>query len=377
MIYRQMDKLGVSPSLLGFGCMRFPMNPDQTVDEVETARMFDLAYQAGVTYYDTAYGYLDGKSEGIVGRMLKRYPRDSFYLATKLPMYMIQSLEQAKAIFQEQLDRLQMSSVDFYMLHTLNRDSFKLAVDAGIVDYCEQLKREGKIRFLGFSFHDEYDIFERILNYRDWDFCQIQYNYRDTQMQAGTRGYELATQKGVPVIVMEPVKGGALADMNATVSEPFRKVTPGASDASFALRWVADHDNAKVILSGMSSSAQMEDNLKTFAQLNPLTTEEREAIVEVAHRLDSRVKIGCTACRYCMPCPAGVNIPGNFEVWNRYGMYGPSSDLRYHWTNSITDETRANRCVACRQCETKCPQHLSIVDALKTLQVELDEACKL
>lgn len=376
MIYRKMDKLGVSPSLLGFGCMRFPLNPDQTVDEAETARMFDLAYQAGVTYYDTAYGYLDGKSEGIVGRMLKRYPRDSFYLATKLPMYMIHSLEQAKAIFQEQLDRLQMSTVDFYMLHALNRHTFELAVELGIVDYCEQLKQEGKIRFLGFSFHDEYEIFERILTYRDWDFCQIQYNYRDTQLQAGKRGYELATQKGVPVIVMEPVKGGALANLKPTVSEPFRKVTPGASDASFALRWVADHDNAKVILSGMSSPAQMEDNLKTFAQSNPLTDAEREAIEEVDHRLDSLVKIGCTACRYCMPCPAGVNIPGNFEAWNRYGIYGASSDLRYQWTISITDQTRANRCVACHQCEAKCPQHLSIVDALKTLQIELDEACQ-
>ena len=377
MIYRKMDKLGVSPSLLGFGCMRLPLNADRTVDEAETARMFDQAYLAGVTYYDTAYGYLDGKSESIVGRMLKRYHRNTFYLATKLPMYMIRSLEQAKAIFQEQLDRLQMSSVDFYMLHALNRDTFDLAVELGIVEYCEKLKREGKIRFLGFSFHDEYEVFERILCYRDWDFCQIQYNYRDTRLQAGTRGYELATQKGVPVIVMEPVKGGVLSGLKATASEPFRKVTPGASDASFALRWVADHDNVKVILSGMSSPAQMEDNLKTFAQPNPLTAEEREAIIEVDQRLDRLVKIGCTACRYCMPCPAGVNIPGNFEVWNRFGMYGATSDLRFHWAKSISDETRANRCVACRQCEAKCPQHLSIVDALKTLQAELDEACQM
>jgi len=376
MIYRKMDKLGVSPSLLGFGCMRLPLNPDQTIDEAETARMFDLAYQAGVTYYDTAYGYLDGKSEGVVGKMLKRYPRDSFYVATKLPMYMIQTLDQAKTIFQEQLDRLQMSTVDFYMLHTLNRKTFDIAVQQGIVDYCEQLKREGKIRFLGFSFHDEYDVFEKIINSRDWDFCQIQYNYRDTHLQAGTRGYELAARKGVPVVVMEPVKGGALAGLNAEVSEPFRKVTPGASDASFALRWVADHPGVKVILSGMSTPAQMEDNLKTFAEPAPLSQAEQEAIAEVARRLDSRVKIGCTACRYCMPCPAGVNIPGNFDVWNRFGMYGTSADIRFQWTRAITDETRANNCVACRQCETKCPQHLSIVDALKTLQAELDEACQ-
>ncbi|HNW86928.1 MAG TPA: aldo/keto reductase [Candidatus Limiplasma sp.] len=375
MIVRKFEKLGVETSLLGFGCMRLPLDANGAIDEAETQKMFDLAYRAGVNYFDTAYGYHGGESERVTGRMLKRYPRDSFFVATKLPMYMIESLEQAKAIFEEQLEKLQMDHFDFYMLHSMNGRTFDLAVRLGIIEYCEQLKREGKIRFFGFSFHDGYDQFERMLNYRDWDFCQIQYNYRDEEEQAGTRGYRLAAERGIPMIVMEPVKGGVLANLMENVDEPFRKVTPGASNASFALRWVADHENVKVILSGMSTPEQMEDNLNTFAKPWPLTEAEREAIAEVARRLDSRVKIGCTGCRYCMPCPAGVNIPANFEAWNGFGMYGEGPNLDYRWKVAMPDSARANRCVQCHQCEAKCPQHLPIAQALQTLQKELDAAC--
>lgn len=374
MIFRKLEKLGVQTSLLGFGCMRLPMNADQTINEAETAKMFDQAYQAGVNYYDTAYGYHDGKSEAVTGKMLKRYPRDSFFIATKLPTYMIQSLDQAKAIFEEQRQRLQMERIDFYLLHTLNSASYDRMVKLGVVDFCRQLKAEGKIRFLGFSFHDEYPVFERIINDGEWDFCQIQYNYRDQRLQAGTRGYELAAKKGVPVVVMEPLKGGALATLSPDISELFRKVTPGASDASFALRWLADHSNVKVILSGMSTPEQMADNLKTFEKDAPLSQAERDAITEVAHRLDSRVKIGCTGCRYCMPCPHGVNIPGNFDIWNQYGMYGGIPNLKGTWQHFFAEDTKASHCVQCRECEAKCPQHLPIVESLQKLQAELDTA---
>lgn len=374
MIYRKMERLGVTPSLLGFGCMRLPLTPEKTIDEAETMRMFDLAYNAGVTYYDTAYPYHNGESELVVGKMLKRYPRDSYYIATKLPMYMITSLEQAKEIFEEQRKKLQMECIDFYLLHTLNKNSFDLAVREGIIDYCEQLKKEGKIRFLGFSFHDEYEQFERILTYRDWDFCQIQYNYRDEAFQAGTKGYELAKSLNIPVIVMEPVRGGQLANLAEDISAPMREATPGASDASFALRWAAGHDGVNVILSGMSTYEQMEDNLKTFESEKPLSEKEQEAIAEVSRRLDKLVRIGCTACRYCMPCPAGVDIPGNFSVWNNLGMYGKSHSVEFAWKMQIKDENRADQCVQCHQCEEKCPQNLPIADALQQLQQELDAA---
>ncbi len=377
MIKRNLEKLGVQTSLLGFGCMRLPMTDRKTIDEERTARMFDMAYEAGVNYYDTAYGYHDGASELVVGKMLKRYPRNTFFVATKLPMYMIQSLEQAKEVFEEQRTKLQMDSIDFYLLHTLNRDSFERAKRLGIIDYCEQLKKEGEIRFLGFSFHDEYPVFEQILTDRNWDFCQIQYNYRDQRFQAGTRGYELAAARGVPVVVMEPVKGGMLGKLDPTVAEPFRKAAPGASDASFALRWVADHPGVKVILSGMSTEEQMADNLRTFAKDNPLSGTEQEAIREVARRLDSRIKIGCTACRYCMPCPNGVDIPGNFSVWNDYGMYGENASLKNRWTRFFPDAAKAARCVQCGECEKKCPQHLPIMESLKRVQAELDWICGL
>ncbi len=374
MIFRKLEKLGVQTSLLGFGCMRLPMNADQTINEAETAKMFDQAYQAGVNYYDTAYGYHDGKSEAVTGKMLKRYPRDSFFIATKLPTYMIQSLDQAKAVFEEQRQRLQMDYIDFYLLHTLNSASYDRMVKLGVVDYCRQLKAEGKIRFFGFSFHDEYPVFERIITDGEWDFCQIQYNYRDQRLQAGTRGYELAAAKGVPVVVMEPLKGGALATLSPDISDPFRRVTPGASDASFALRWLADHSNVKVILSGMSTPDQMADNLKTFEKDAPLSQAERDAITDVAHRLDSRVKIGCTGCRYCMPCPHGVNIPGNFDIWNQFGMYGGIPNLKGTWQHFFAEDTKASHCVQCRECEAKCPQHLPIVESLQKLQAELDAA---
>ncbi len=374
MIQRKLEKLGVQTSLLGFGCMRLPQTPEHTIDEDQTALMFDLAYQAGVRYFDTAYGYHGGESERVTGRMLKRYPRDSFFLATKLPMYMIRTLAQAKDIFEEQRQKLQVETIDFYLLHALNKETFNRAVELGIIEYCEQLQREGKIRFLGFSFHDSYKEFERILRYRNWDFCQIQYNYRDRNIQAGTRGYELAAALGVPVVVMEPVKGGVLANLPREVSEPFRKVNPGASDASFALRWVADHPNVKVILSGMSSMEQLRDNLQTFETENPLTQAEMDAIEEVGKRLDSRVKIGCTGCRYCMPCPHGVDIPANFEAWNHLGMYGPGEGVTFRWTKALPSNAKASQCVKCRQCEQKCPQNLPIVESLKKLQAEMDEA---
>jgi len=376
MIYRKMEKLGVETSLLGFGCMRLPQTAAGRIDEAETMRMFDLAYNAGVNYFDTAYGYHDGQSERVTGKMLARYPRSKFFAATKLPMYMVRSLEQAKQIFEEQREKMGMDYFDFYLLHTLNRDWYDTAVREGIVDYCRQLKREGKIRFLGFSFHDTYDQFEHIFNDQDWDFCQIQYNYRDQRFQAGDRGYELAAGRGVPMVVMEPVRGGQLGQLPAEVTEPFRKATPGASDASFALRWVADHPNVKVILSGMSSAAQMEDNLRTFRKPWPLTEAERSAIKEVNRRIDERIKIGCTACRYCMPCPNGVNIPGNFRIWNDYGMYGRSDSVNFQWKHQMPDAAKAMSCVQCGECETKCPQHLPIMESLKTLQAELDAACK-
>lgn len=213
MEYRKFEKLGVSPSLLGFGCMRFPQNTDGTINEKEAQKLLDTAIKAGVNYIDTAYPYHNGESEPFLGRTLKKYPRESFYLATKLPMWDIKTSEDMKKIFYKQLERLQTDYVDFYLIHCLDKEKWQQVLDLGVIPFLEDMKQQGKIRFLGFSFHDDFDTFKKILTYRDWDFCQIQYNYIDTEIQAGDRGYELTEELGIPLVIMEPIKGGALASL--------------------------------------------------------------------------------------------------------------------------------------------------------------------
>ncbi len=370
---RKLDKLGIETSLLGFGCMRFPTTAEGKIDEPEAERMLDAAIASGVNYIDTAYPYHNGESELVVGRALKKYDRSSFFLATKLPLWAVESVEDAERIFQEQLSKLQTDYIDFYLLHAVNKEKWERMKELGVVEYCAKLKEEGKIRYYGFSFHDDYEVFEEILNYRDWDFCQIQYNYMDTQEQAGDKGYALTEKKGVPLVIMEPVKGGSLANFSEDINDRFHKLDPEASVASFALRWVGSHPNVKVILSGMSTMGQVEDNLKTFTDFKPLTQAEEAEIQDIVKELRSRVQNGCTGCRYCMPCPAGVNIPGNFRVWNNYHMYRTYDHVKRAWEVDLKDEEKAKNCIKCGKCETLCPQKLPIRDNLVSVQRDMDE----
>lgn len=361
---RTMDKLGIQTSLLGFGCMRFPTTADGKIDEVRAQKMLDEAYAAGVNYYDTAWPYHGGESEPFVGRAMKKYPRESFYFATKLPCWDVKVREDATRIFYEQLAHLQSDYVDFYLLHALNRDRFREMRDLGVIDDMVELQKQGKIRYLGFSFHDGYEAFEEILTYRDWDFCQIQYNYMDTAEQAGDKGYALCEERNVPIIIMEPIKGGALASFAPEVEDMFRRVRPDKSIASWALRWVAGKPQVKVVLSGMSSEEQLADNLKTFGQFEPLSEKESKTVETVVAEIRSRIKNGCTACRYCMPCPFGVNIPKNFSVWNEFGMYNNSGSAKWHYFKEMKDEERADKCMSCGACEEVCPQKLPIREHL-------------
>ena len=370
---RKMEKLGVETSLLGFGCMRFPVNPDGAINEPEAERMIDKAIAAGVNYIDTAYPYHGGKSEPFTGKVLKKYDRNSFYLATKLPCWLVNSLEDVDRLFQEQLSRLQTDYIDFYLMHALNRGSFDNMVKLGVVEKLEGLKAEGKIRNLGFSFHDGYDAFEYILNYRDWDFCQIQLNYMDTEDGPGLRGYELTEKKNVPLIIMEPIKGGSLACFADDITSTFRKMDPEASTASFALRWVGSLPNVKVILSGMSTMEQVEDNLKTFGNFKPLSAQESKTIEEVVTLIKSRVQNGCTGCRYCMPCPAGLDIPGNFRAWNTYHMYQNYNVVGWQWEHEIGESKQAKNCIKCGKCEAACPQKLAIRADLEQVQADMDK----
>lgn len=368
---RKSDKLGIETSILGFGCMRLPVK-DGKIDRERTADMFDTAIKAGVNYFDTAFPYHNGESELVVGELLKKYDRNSFYLATKLPLWAVHSLADAKEKFQLQLERLQTDYFDFYLMHASNRNSFREMVSYGVVEFLEEMKAAGKIRHLGFSFHDSYEAFEEIINYRDWDFCQIQYNYMDRNEQAGDRGIALCEKKNVPLIIMEPIKGGTLANLPEEVTAGFREARPDATSSSWALRFVASRPMVQVILSGMSTEEQLADNLRTFCEYEPLSEEEERLVEATADAIRARVRIGCTGCRYCMPCPNGLDIPKNFSIWNTYGMYGNAGHTKWQWEHEISAEAKAENCIGCGSCEAACPQQLPIIEQLQILSQELN-----
>lgn len=370
---RKMEKLGVETSLLGFGCMRFPQTPEGKIDEVLTEKMLDRAIAQGVNYIDTAYPYHDGQSEVVAGKILKKYDRNSYYLATKLPVWLVNTVEDVDKYLEEQLAKLQTDHIDFYLMHAMGKERWNKMLEIGCVKRLEELKEQGKIKYLGFSFHDKYEVFEEILNYRDWDFCQIQLNYMDAEEQAGLKGYQLATDKGIPVIVMEPVKGGSLAVFAEDITAKLKELNPEATPASFALRWVGSLPGVKVILSGMSSMEQVEDNLGTFADFKPLSEQEQSTIRQVTEILRSRVQNGCTGCRYCMPCPAGVDIPGCFAAWNTYHMYQNYHSVSWNWEMVLGDAHQPKNCVQCGKCEAQCPQKIAIREDLKKVQADLDK----
>ncbi len=370
---RKLENLGIETSLLGFGCMRFPVCADGKINEPEAERMLDKAIAEGVNYIDTAYPYHEGQSEIVVGKILKKYERSSFYLATKLPLWKVEKKEDIRAIFEEQLEKLQTDYIDFYLMHAVGKERWDKMLEIGCIGELEKLKAEGKIKYLGFSFHDSYEVFEEVINHRDWDFAQIQFNYMDAEEQAGTRGYELAVKKGVPLIIMEPVKGGSLARFAEDIMGRFRQLDADASASSFALRWVGSFPGVKVILSGMSTMEQVEDNLKTFTPFKPLSQEERAVVEDVAATIKSRVQNGCTGCRYCMPCPAGVDIPGCFAAWNTYHMYQNYNVVKWRWEKEIGPEHQAKNCIKCGKCEAACPQKLSIREDLAKVQEDLDK----
>ena len=366
----------ISTSLLGYGCMRFPTLPDGRIDEVRAEKLLNTAREAGVNYFDTAFPYHGGESEPFVGRVIAKWPRESFYLATKLPLWSCKTLDEAKDIFEKQFERLGVDYIDFYLLHSLHKARYDAAKEIGIVDWLWEQKAAGRIRNFGFSCHDNAAGFEHILRDQPWDFCQLQYNYLDTDDRAeeiaGDRGYALTEELNVPLIIMEPIKGGTLAQLPSDAAAPLNALDADASAASWALRWVASHKNVKVVLSGMSAEDQLDDNLATFGDFRPMTDAENAAIRQTADVLRSHIKIGCTGCRYCMPCPMGVDIPDNFSIWNKLGMFGNKDAIRQQWTARFPDAEKAIHCVRCGKCEAVCPQHLPIRDSLAKLQTELD-----
>ncbi|MDD3428533.1 MAG: aldo/keto reductase [Oscillospiraceae bacterium] len=347
-------------SLLGFGCMRFPTLENGAIDEPLTFKMLDAAYSQGVTYYDTAYPYHGGESERVLGRWHTSKPRESLQLVTKMPLWAVKSQEDVERIFEEQLKKVNTDYFDFYLIHAINGTRWdEVVLGYNIPQFLLKKKAEGKIRHLGFSFHDSYEVFERVINALPWDFCQIQLNYMDTAYQAGLKGYHLAAQKNIPVMVMEPIKGGYLAAPPAEITNSFAALHPNWSPASWALRWVASLPGVAVVLSGMSTPQQVADNLNTFESLTCLNQTEQDAIRQAALLYQARTQVSCTACRYCMPCPMGVRIPDIFGLFNESSMFALPEKAKREYA-SFAQGTTATACVNCKKCMTHCPQSIQI-----------------
>ena len=386
---RKMGKCNVEVSPLGYGMMRPPMldgtvgnfdKDGKKIDIEQTISLVRYAIDHGVNYVDTAYNYMGGHSERVTGLALQDGYREKVFLATKSPTYLYQSEDDFDRFLNTQLERLQTDHIDFYLLHTLGRENWDKVLKFGALDRLRQAKKDGKVRFIGFSFHDEFPVFKEIVDYLgdEWDFCQIQLNYMDANereafQQAGMKGYRLTEELGIPLVIMEPIKGGSLAAFPEDITEMYRKLDKDASVASFALRWVGSLPNVKVILSGMSTMEQVEDNLKTFREFKPLSEEEKQTIDKVVEIINSRIQNGCTGCRYCMPCPAGVDIPQNFRIWNLYHMYRNYNMVKNNWEKNLAEENKAKNCIKCGKCERACPQKLSIREDLVKVQEDLDK----
>ena len=366
-------KLKITTSRLGFGCMRFPTNEDGTIDEKRAEEMLDYAMEHGVNYYDTAYPYHNGESEYFLGKVLDKYPREKYFIATKLPVWEVESLDDANRIFEEQLKRLNKDYVDFYLLHALNKERFKKVKDLGLIPFLEKLRSAGKIRYIGFSFHDDLECFLDIINYYKWDFGQIQYNYMDQYTLHGRDFIYYASEKEMPLIIMEPLKGGLLAKIPDDVACLFREYRPNESDVSWALRFVASHRNTFIILSGMSTLEQVKGNVKVFSPIVNYDHIERQIIRDVIEKMESKLKNGCSGCRYCMPCPNGVDIPRNFSIWNTASMYDNKEKMSLAWHNMKDAHKSADYCVKCGLCEVKCPQSIKIKEDLEKVVSEFEE----
>ncbi|MEA5012676.1 MAG: aldo/keto reductase [Angelakisella sp.] len=370
------DKLGVTTSLLGFGCMRFPKEKGKdTADRAATQAMIDRAVEAGVTYFDTAYVYGGGDSERTTAAALQKYPRQSYYLANKLPVWMLKKPEDMERIFQESLDRCQTDYFDFYLAHSLDREAIEIMEKLYVVDFLEQKRAEGKIKYVGFSFHDTSPYLRRLLEMHRWDFCQLQLNYADWVMDEAQTLYQLSVEYHVPCIVMEPVRGGFLANPPAEVAEIFVKADPTRSPASWALRFAASLPNVRVVLSGMSSMEQVEDNLATFSDPSLYLSDKDRLVIEAAGDALRKTKsIPCTGCRYCDGCPVEVDIPTVFQWYNNMVLFNKPAISQMQYESQVLSEGHgADRCISCGACSAVCPQGLDVPARLAEAHKALTE----
>ncbi len=358
-------------SRFGMGCMRLPQKKaedgNSEIDQEESIRMIHHAIEQGVNYFDTAYAYPG--SEELLGKALSGGYRESVTVATKCPMYKIKGREDYTVIFEEQLERLQTDYIDVYIFHCIDRPNWELVKRSGGLDFMEEQKKQGKIKAIGFSFHSDYELFKEIIEYYPWDMCLIQLNILDQNHQAGLKGLRYATQKDISVVIMEPLKGGLFRE---NVPEEVNKLLHSHAEQrsliEWAFRFLYHHEDIKIILSGVSSMEQLQDNLRIFEDAVPgvMKSEDMDLINQIKDIYASKIKVGCTGCAYCMPCPAGVNIPEIFKVYNdsflsSWTEFGKT----FYSLVAVNDGKDASKCLKCGKCEKRCPQNISIIANLQ------------
>jgi predicted aldo/keto reductase-like oxidoreductase len=383
MQYRPFGKLDFQVSALGFGAMRLPTKNNQ-IDAQEAIAMIRYAIDHGVNYVDTAYPYHDGQSEPLVGQALKDGYRDKVKVATKFPSWLAQSASDFDKYLNEQLERLQMEYVDFYLLHALNKENWAKLRDLGVIAWAEKAMADGRFRHLAFSFHDDYDAFKEIIDAYDWPMCQIQYNFIDENNQAGIKGLQYAASKGIAVVIMEPLLGGKLIGPPQPIQAIWDKAAQKRTPADWALEWLWNQPEVATVLSGMSTMDQVKENI-AFAEksgVGQLTADELALYDEARAKYKELIAIPCTGCRYCMPCPQNVDIPGNIGIYNEGIIYDKPDVARgqYEWwkyahevQKLFPNDIRAINCVQCGACETHCPQHLPISKWMPTIHGVLGE----
>ncbi len=366
------NKYEFNTSYLGFGCMRFPTLKNGEIDEEHAQKMIDYGIANGVNYIDTAWFYHQYKSEEFVGRALQKYNREDYYLATKLPIWVVNTKEEAIDLFNKQLKNLRTDYFDTYLVHALDKGKWDKVKELDVMPFLEEMKEKGVIKSIGFSFHSSLEDFELIVNDYPWEFCQLQLNYMDVDYQQGLRGLDILNEMNIPCIIMEPLKGGTLSSIPKNVRELSNLSSLNMTDTEVALKWFNQFDNIVTILSGMSHFDHIVENITTLSEEYIPTDKFIDVISSVRREFLARTKVNCTSCDYCMPCPHNVNIPANFRAYNTYAIYQNTKSFLDTYNGLGVDGQAAN-CISCKICEEKCPQHIDISGKLTEITVDIEK----
>jgi len=377
MLYRKFGKTGLDVSILGFGCMRFPTlnGKNEIIDHDKTVKMLNYAIENGVNFLDTGYTYHNGASEPFLGKYLNKEKRKKVYLSTKIPSWNIRKREDLDFYLDVQLENLQTETIDFYLVHNLNQKYWPHLEKADLFKFLDEAQSAGKIKYTGFSFHDNLEFFMEVVDLYSWDMTMIQYSYMDEDYQAGREGIRYASSQGLGVAVMEPLRGGALANIPEDIKSIWNEAENTHDPAEWALRYIWDNPDVDIVFSGMSTLGQVQDNIRYAQNGYPqkLTPDEKYLVKEVKMAFKDRIMVECTSCGYCMPCPEGVNIPQCFMHYNNAHIYDDVENESMHYFVLLKDEERASNCNECGECENLCPQMIRIKEELRKVKETFKE----